>query len=150
MTIVPILTAAHDRVFKTIEALLDEWFLGFAARFVFGAVLLMYFLNSAATKVGSGLPDTLVPGIGAYAQILPPIAEAAGYDSSQIALFPWKILVFAGTYTEFILPILVVLGLFTRMTSLAMIGFVLVMSFVDIQFHAADPRHHRCLVRPDP
>lgn len=138
MNIVLSLIALHDRVFNRIEVLLSGWFLGLAARFVFAAVLLLFFLNSAATKVGDGFPDIFIPGIGAYAQILPPIAEAASYDPSQIALFPWKILAFAGTYAEFIIPILVVIGLFTRLSSLAMIGFIIVMSFVDIQFHGAD------------
>jgi len=138
MSIVRSLISLHDRVFNSIEALLGEWFLGFAARFVFAAVLLMFFLNSAATKVGVGVPGMFIPGVGAYAQILPPIAEAAGYDPSQIALFPWKILVFAGTYAEFIIPIFLVIGLFTRLSSLSMIGFIVVMSFVDIQFHGAD------------
>lgn len=43
-----------------------------------------------------------------------------------------------GTYAEFILPILIVVGLFTRLSSFAMIGFIFVMSFVDVQFHGAD------------
>lgn len=139
MSIVRSLITLHDRVFNSLEALFGGWFLGFAARFVFAAVLLTFFLNSAATKVGAGFPGVLIPGVGAYAQILPPIAEAAGYDPSQIAVFPWKILVFAGTYAEFIVPIMLVVGLFTRLSSFAMIGFVVVMSFVDIQFHGADP-----------
>ncbi|MBL4599521.1 MAG: DoxX family protein, partial [Rhizobiaceae bacterium] len=41
-------------------------------------------------------------------------------------------------YGEFLLPLLVVIGLFTRIASLGMIGFILVQSYVDIVFHKAD------------
>ena len=113
-------------------------FLGLAVRVVFSSILLVFFLNSVATKVGSGFLDMFIPQIGAYAQILPSIAEAAGYDISAIALFPWKIIVFAGTYAEFVLPIMLLLGVFTRFTSVSLIGFIVVMSIVDIQFHGLD------------
>ncbi|MEM6985258.1 MAG: DoxX family protein, partial [Pseudomonadota bacterium] len=46
--------------------------------------------------------------------------------------------VYAGTYAEFILPVLIVVGLFTRLAALGMIGFVFVQSFVDITGHHAD------------
>jgi putative oxidoreductase len=41
----------------------------------------------------------------------------------------------AGTYAEFVLPLLVVLGLFTRLSALGMIGFVLVQSLTDLYGH---------------
>jgi hypothetical protein len=44
-----------------------------------------------------------------------------------------------GTWAEFILPALVVLGLFTRLAALGMIGFVLVLTWVDIMGHGAGP-----------
>ena len=112
----------HDRAFGAVEATAGTWFLGLAARFVFSSVLLVYFLNSAATKLGAGFPGIFVPAVGAYAQILPTVAEAAGYDPSMIAFFPWKIVVFAGTYAELLLPLLIFAGLFTRLASVAMIG----------------------------
>ena len=37
------------------------------------------------------------------------------------------------------LPLLVVLGLFTRLASLGMIGFILVMTLVDLAFHGLKP-----------
>ena len=40
-----------------------------------------------------------------------------------------------GTYSEFVLPLLIVVGLFTRLAALGMIGFVLVQSYVDIAVH---------------
>lgn len=129
--------ARHDAVFAALGRATEGWFLGLAARFVFGSVLLVFFVNSAATKVGGGFPGILIPGPGAYAQILPPVAEAAGYDPANIAFF-WKPIVLAGTYAEFLLPVLVFVGLFTRLASLAMIGFICVMSAVDVFLHHLD------------
>jgi len=120
------------------EAALDGWFLGLLARFVFAAVLLIYYLNSAATKVGDGIAGFFAVGDNAYFQILPSVVEAYGYDASQVPFFPWDIIVFAGTYAEFILPLLIVLGLFTRLAAIGMIGFTLVQSTVDIAFHGVD------------
>lgn len=129
----------HDGLFNTLEQALGPWFLPLVARLVFSSVLLMFFINSGLTKVGTGFPDFLIPSAGAYAQILPSIMESAGYDVDQIALFPWKLIVFAGTYAEFLLPVMLLLGVFTRLTSVGLIGFIVVMSFVDIQFHGLEP-----------
>lgn len=123
-----------------IERLVPDWMPGLLARLVFASVLLVYFLNSAATKLGTGFPGVFIPQSGAYAQILPSIAEAAEYDVSKIAVFPWKLIVFAGTYAEVLLPLLVVMGLFTRLSALAMTGFVFVMTFVDIAYHGLDAK----------
>jgi putative oxidoreductase len=125
----------YQTVFGTLERVTDGWFLGFAARFVFASVLLVYFLNSAMTKIGSGVFGFLSPSDGAYAQILPSLMEQVSYDSSQIAFFPYGLIVLFGTWAEFVLPVLVTIGLFTRAASLGMIGFVVVMSYVDITGH---------------
>ncbi len=140
MAIVNSIKGMHDAFFRTLETLAGDWFLGLAARLVFSSVLLVFFVNSAMTKVGSGFPDMFIPAVGAYAQIIPHIAEAAGYDPSQIAVFPWKLIVLAGTYAEFILPIMLLIGLFTRFTALALIGFIVVMSIVDVTLHNLDPK----------
>lgn len=129
----------HDGVFNTIEQAAGPWFLPLLARLVFSSVLLMFFISSGLTKVGSGFPDFLIPTAGAYAQILPSITEAVSYDTDQIALFPWKLIVLGGTYAEFALPVMLLLGFFTRLTSVGLIGFIIVMSFVDIQFHGLEP-----------
>ena len=63
--------------------------------------------------------------------------EAVGYDESQLGIVA-DLIVLAGTWAEFVIPALIVVGLFTRAASLAMIGFILVMSFVDIAGHGAD------------
>ena len=58
---------------------------------------------------------------------------------------PWTLLVYAGTYAEFILPILVVIGLFGRLSALGMIGFIVVQSYVDVAFHGVEGRGCRQL-----
>lgn len=104
------------------------------ARLVFAAVLLIYFWSSALTKLGA---HPLAPDPGAYAQIFPRAFEAAGYDVSQMSWFQWLVVV-GGTWAEFILPALILIGLLTRLASLGMIAFILVQSLVDITGHAAD------------
>ncbi len=128
----------HHRLFRGLEVVLDGWFLGLLARCAFAGVLLVYFLNAAMTKLGDGALGFLSLSAGAYIQIVPPIMEAAGYDPAAVAFLPWGLIVHLGTYAEIVLPILVVIGLFTRLASLGMIGFILVQSYVDIAFHGAD------------
>lgn len=108
-----------------------------AARLVFAGVLLGYFWASAVTKLGPGVGGLFTPSLGAYAQIFPRAFEAAGYDASQLG--PWhRLVVLAGTWTEFVLPALIVLGLLTRLAAAGMMGFVLVQSLTDIIGHGAD------------
>lgn len=137
LTLIERAKALHDKVFSNLDSALSGWFPGLAARFTFGSVLLFYFLNSAATKTGDGFPGFLIPEIGAYGQILPKVTEEAGNWVGGISFFPWGLIVYAGTYAEVILPLAIVLGLFTRLASLAFIGFVGVMTFVDITGHKA-------------
>tara|TARA_B100000700_G_C14609199_1_gene652761 strand:+ start:74 stop:643 length:570 start_codon:yes stop_codon:yes gene_type:complete len=132
--VIDCLTALHARAIEFVDRTTGDWLPGLLARFAFAAVLFVYFFNSAMTKFAGG-PFSIADG--AYFQILPSIVEAAGYDASKVAFFPWKIIVFIGSYSEVILPILIVLGLFTRIAALGMIGFVLVQSYVDIAFHGA-------------
>ena len=101
------------------------------ARFTFAATLLIYFWNSALTKF-DGSPFS--PSIGGYAQIFPKAMEAVGYDISQMTLFHWAVVV-AGTLAELILPLLILIGLFTRLAALGMIGFVAVQSLTDLYGH---------------
>lgn len=137
-SLVSLIVGLNQSVFGSIERFTNGWLLGLAARFVFASVLLVYFLNSALTKMGSGFFGFLAPSDGAYAQILPTIMEQVSYDTSQIAFFPYGLIVLFGTWGEVILPILIILGLFTRVASLGMIVFVIVMSYVDIVGHYAD------------
>jgi len=129
------LTDLHHRVFGFLERQGDAWLLGLTARFAFAAVLWFYFLNSARTKVGDGLLGFFSISPGAYYQIALPAVEAAGGDVDAVAFFPWGLIVTMGTYAEFILPLLVVIGLFSRLAALGMIGFIAVQTFVDITVH---------------
>ncbi|MEP0519410.1 MAG: DoxX family protein [Hyphomicrobiales bacterium] len=131
------LTLMHNRVFSAIERATQDWLLSLAARFVFAATLLIYFWNSAKTKLGEGIFGFLSPSDGAYIQVLPKAFENAGYDSSALGIHH-DIIVILGTWAEFILPALIVLGLFTRLSSLAFIGFIAVMTIVDITGHGVD------------
>ncbi len=130
----------HHAIFARIEAGAG-WALPTLARFAFGAVLLVYFLNSAMTKLGEGLMGIFKPASGAYFQIFPRAIEAAGYDVT--ALGTWHYLVvLAGTWAEFLLPVAIVIGLFTRLAALGMIGFIVVQSLTDLYGHMliAEPK----------
>lgn len=131
------LVRLHNRLFGALQRLFADWLIGTAARLVFAGVLLVYFLNSARTKFGDGLAGLIDLDDGAYVQILPKQMEAVGYDPAALGLFE-TITVYAGTYAEAVLPVLIVAGLFTRLAALAMIGFVAVMTYTDITAHGAD------------
>jgi putative oxidoreductase len=118
------LTAACDRA--------GDWVLPTLARLVFAGVLFGYFWSSALTK----LDAPFTPSLGAYAQIFPRAFEAVGYDASQLGLWH-QLVVLMGAWAEFALPVLIVLGLLTRLAALGMIGFVLVQSLTDLWGHGA-------------
>lgn len=122
-------TAAGAAIERTFDGLLP-----IMARFVFAATLLVYFWNSGLTKLGDGIFGLFQPSFGAYAQIFPKAVEAAGYDPSQLTWFHWAVVV-AGTAAEFILPLLIVIGLFTRLAAIGMIGFVVVQTLTDLYGH---------------
>lgn len=124
---------AYTRLTEILEGI-SLWLTPTAARVIFAGVLFVYYWNSALTKLGDGFFGFLVPSTGAYIQIFPKTVEAAGYDISQLGVFHWAVVV-AGTWAEFILPVLIVIGLFTRLASLGMIGFVVVQSWVDVTGH---------------
>ena len=105
------------------------------ARLVFLLVLFWYYINSGLTKLGDGFLGFLFPSPGGYIQIFPKAVEAAGYDTSQLSVFHWAV-VTAGTWAEFILPVMIVIGLFTRLAALGMIGFIVVQSLTDIYGHS--------------
>jgi len=126
------LIGLHDRAFSTIER--ADWLLPTLARLVFAGVLLAYFWASGLTKLGPGLSGLFQPSVGAYAQIFPRAMEAAGYDVSQFGLWH-KLVVLAGTWSEFILPLMIVVGLLTRLAAIGMIGFVAVQTLTDLIGH---------------
>lgn len=132
------LVSIHNAVFGLVERA-GDWVFPLAARFVFAATLLLYYWKSATTKLGDGLFGLFRPSVGAYSQIFPKQLEAVGYDVSQLSFFHWLVTL-AGTWAEFILPALIVLGLFTRLAGLGMIGFVVVQSLTDIYGHGVDEK----------
>ena len=129
----------YDRFIHLMLRLLGDWFLPSIARFTFAATLLFYFWNSAMTKLGEGFFGFLSPSLNAYIQIFPAKTEAVGFDISGFNTFDWLV-VTTGTWAEFILPLLIVIGLFTRIAAIGMIGFVFVQSFVDVTGHGVGGR----------
>lgn len=132
------LISLHNFVFSRIETQ-ASWLLPSLARLVFAGVLFLYFWNAALTKLGDGIFGIFRPALGAYAQIFPRVMEAVSYDVSQMGTYHWLVVV-AGTLAEFILPVLIVLGLFTRLAALGTIGFIVIQSLTDIVGHGADPK----------
>ncbi len=130
------LAGIHNAAFETLEKALSGWLPGLLARLVFSSVLLAFFWKSASTKVGDSI---FQPADGAYAQIFPKTLEMLEYDTSGFSAFH-TLVVLLGTYAEFILPLLILLGLMTRLASLGMIGFIVVMSIVDVFGHNLDAK----------
>ena len=127
----------HHAVFDPIEALTPH-IVSTLARFIFAATLFMYYWNSALTKLGKqGISGLWDPTFNAFAQMFPKGAEAASYDITQATVFQ-KTIILAGTWAEFVLPILIVVGLFTRYAALGMIAFIVMQSLTDIYGHGAD------------
>lgn len=124
---------SFNRLGATLNTIGDG-LLPFLARFVFAAVLFMYFIKSGLTKLGDGIFGFLSPSLGAYAQMFPKAMEAAGYDASSLSAFH-KLVAIAGTTAEFVLPVLIIIGLFSRLAALGMIGFVFVQSLTDLYGH---------------
>jgi putative oxidoreductase len=128
----------HDRAFDRIDGAISDLVLPTLARLVFAGTLLMYFWASAATKLGNGLFGWIRLDMGAYIQMFPRAFEAAGFNPQAL---PWtyKLIALAGTWAEFLLPLMIVIGLLTRLAALGMIGFIVVMSATDIVGHGVDP-----------
>lgn len=128
----------HHGVFGRLERIAGSWFLPLAARLVFLAVLFNYYLWSAFTKVGEGLAGFFSIRAGAYYQILTESVLARYDDDTALVPFHLDLVVWFGTYSEFLLPVLIVLGLFTRLAALGMIAFIAVQSWVDINLHGVE------------
>ncbi|MBL4813813.1 MAG: DoxX family protein [Rhodobacteraceae bacterium] len=125
-----------DRIATALERISSP-VLSTLSRLVFAGVLVAYYWKSGITKLGDGLFGLFTPSSGGYVQIFPKAMEASGYDTSQLGIFHWAVVV-GGTAAEFILPALIVLGLLTRLSALGMIGFIIMQSLTDIIGHGAD------------
>lgn len=126
------LISLQERLVAPLSSL--DGILSLLARFIIAATLMVYFFRSGLTKLGDGIFGFLQPSLGAYAQIFPRKMEAVGYDVSQLGVFEWLV-VMSGTWAEFLLPTLIVLGLFSRLAALGLIGFVGVQSLTDLFGH---------------
>ncbi len=111
-----------------------DWLVPTLARLTFLAVLFFYFWNSAMLKIDGSI---FSPSAGAFGQIFPKGAEAVVWDVTQMTLFQ-RLVILAGTIAEFVLPVLIILGLLTRLAALAMIGFVAVQTIVDVTGHGVE------------
>ena len=111
------------------------------ARFLFAAILGLYYWNSALTKIGPDGAGLFKPSFNAFAQMFPKAAEAVSYDVTQATPFQQAV-VLAGTWAEILLPAAIVIGLFTRFAAAGMIGFVVMQSLTDLIGHGAlnDPK----------
>ena len=125
------LITLHNRAFATLERGLGNWFLPSLARFAFAAVLLFYYWNSATGKHDGSL---LTPSFGAYSQIFPKTLDAFGWDISNFGLFH-KTVIIGATLAEYLLPLLILVGLMTRLAAIGMIGFIIVQSLTDLYGH---------------
>lgn len=103
------------------------------ARLTFIAVLFFYFWNSALLKIDGSI---FSPSSGAFGQIFPKAAEAVLWNVNEMSFFQ-RLVIFAGTVAEFVLPVLIAIGLLTRLAALGMIGFVAVQTIVDVTGHGA-------------
>jgi len=138
MKIINTLISLHQRFFAALHRFTANWFLSLAARGVFAAVLLFYFWNSAWGKIGDGFFGFLVMQDGAYfATLGEAVMTAYDFDTANVPFY-LDAVVYLGTWMEFLLPLLIILGLFTRLAALGMVGFVAVQSFVDIAIHKVD------------
>ena len=107
------------------------------SRLTFARVLLLYFWNSGMIKLGDWLFGFFTPRSGTYAQIFPKAFEVIGYDITQLTVFHWAV-VTSGTIAEFVLPLQIVVGLLTRLSSMAMIVFIVVKSLTDKYGHGGN------------
>ncbi|MEM1006290.1 MAG: hypothetical protein AAGB28_03660 [Pseudomonadota bacterium] len=109
----------------------SSWLTPTLARLIFVAVLFVYYWNSAMLKIDGSI---FSPSAGAFGQIFPKAAEAVLYDVTQMTFFQ-RIVIFFGTVAEFVLPVLLLVGLLTRLAALGMIGFIWVQTLVDVYGH---------------
>lgn len=130
------LISLHNSIFQKLEAMLGPWLLPTLARFTFTATLLIYFWNSACLKIGEGIFGFLDIS-RAYGQVFPKAYEAVGYDDEAMSTFHWLVSLI-GTWAEFVLPLLILIGLFTRVAALGMIFFITVQTLTDIFGHMAE------------
>lgn len=138
MSLVLSLMRFYERVFAFIDRVTEGWLLPTLARFVFLAVLFLFFVNAGFVKIGDGFFGFLNPSLGAYFSIVPEAIQKAGMDVSNLSLGT-QLIVLAGTWGEILLPVMIVVGLLTRIACLGMIVFIAVMTYVDVNMPGVKP-----------
>ena len=128
------LVSIHTALFSRIER--ADWLLPTLARFLFAAILLVYYWNSGLTKLGDGLPGLFNPSMSAPTpRSSLKATEAVTYDVTKLSLFH-HLTVLAGTWAEFLLPIAHhPRACSSRLAALGMIGFIAVQSLTDLYGH---------------
>lgn len=96
------------------------------------------FLSAWFEEIWARLGVLLTPSDSAYITILQSRYEEAGYDPANLTQLE-RIIVHMGTYGEVILPILIVVGLFTRIAAVGMIVFIAVQTYVDVAIIGLPP-----------
>ncbi len=123
------LLSLHQAIFSRLDR--ADWLLPTLARLTFLAVFLVYYWNSAMLKIDGSIFSA---SAGAFGQIFPKAAEAVLWNVEEMTLFQ-RLVIFAGTVAEFVLPVLIVIGLFSRLAAIGTIGFIIVQTMVDVAGH---------------
>lgn len=134
------LLGLYDATVSAAVGLLDGWFTGLVARFAIFSVLGMYYLSSAWKGLDGSLANLFSPTDSTFITMFPQAFEAAGYDTSALAFFPYTPVAVLGTIGELVLPILVLVGLFTRIAAVGLAIVVAVQSYVDVTGHGLDEK----------
>ena len=106
----------HNTAARTLERVLPDDALALAARIGIGSI----FWLSGRTKVDEG----------SWISVSDSARTLFGEDPfNKVPLLPPDMAAYLTTYAEHILPALLVLGLFTRLSALALLGMTLVIQF---------------------
>lgn len=124
-------------MFHPLQRATEDWLLGLAARLVFAGVLAFGFWARGEGALGGGLAGLGDISADTYYRVLPAFGVTTA-DPGQVALWPWGLLVKAMVYGSLALPVLIVIGLFTRLAALLMMGLVALDTWVLIEGRGLD------------
>ena len=127
----------YDASVQAAVNLLDGWFTGLVARFAIFSVVGLYYMGSAWGSLNGSLLNLFSIDDGAYVAMLPSVMERYEYDASAMP-FVYDVFVWAGVLAELLLPLLILVGLFTRIAVVGLIVVVAVQSYVDVALHGLD------------
>lgn len=114
------------------------------ARLAFAAVLLPYFLTSAATElggtpysVGPTMPGTLL-SLGAFYHLAPSMVTDIGSGTYNVPILG-SMFLHLMVFSEAVLPVLLVAGLATRTAAAGLVILIAVTTLIDIFAHDVPP-----------